>query len=362
MSIGSTIKRLRREKDITQEQLAEYLGITSRAISQWECDRTTPDISQLPALCHIFEVSSDTLLGIDIEKNNEEINQYIDRANESNNQGDFERTVVILREGLRKFPKSYAIMHELASAIVCANACNGAKDYEEVVGLCKRILAECTDSAMRYQALRTLGSAYGDAGKKKELQKLAEELPNVCFSREDFMRYRWKGDADFPYVQGYMSYLIGRVVEMLGIAAEQCHDDGSFIYSADDKIRLWETKVAFLEMMFPDGDYLFFAQFGDQACANLCSAYLEKQNYEEVWHWLEKRVDFAIHMETYDADAPHTSPALRNVLIGGWIGAENAFSRKILKWLTTDEETAALRNDKRYENLVNRLKAVAQKT
>ena len=50
MSIGSTIKRLRREKDITQEQLAEYLGITSRAISQWECDRTAPDISQIPAL------------------------------------------------------------------------------------------------------------------------------------------------------------------------------------------------------------------------------------------------------------------------------------------------------------------------
>lgn len=38
MSIGTTIKRLRREKDITQEQLAEYLGITSRAISQWECE------------------------------------------------------------------------------------------------------------------------------------------------------------------------------------------------------------------------------------------------------------------------------------------------------------------------------------
>ena len=53
MSVGSTIKRMRREKDITQEQLAEYLGITSRAISQWECGRTAPDISQLPALCHM---------------------------------------------------------------------------------------------------------------------------------------------------------------------------------------------------------------------------------------------------------------------------------------------------------------------
>ena len=71
MSIGSIIKGLRREKNITQEQLAEYLGITSRAISQWECDRTAPDISQIPALCHIFDVSADALLGIDIEKKND---------------------------------------------------------------------------------------------------------------------------------------------------------------------------------------------------------------------------------------------------------------------------------------------------
>ena len=82
MSIGTTIKRLRREKDITQEQLAEYLGITSRAISQWECDRTAPDISLLPALCHVFGVSSDLLLGIDIEKNKEEIKKYLDKASD----------------------------------------------------------------------------------------------------------------------------------------------------------------------------------------------------------------------------------------------------------------------------------------
>ena len=93
MSIGSTIKRLRREKNITQEQLAEYLGITSRAISQWECDRTAPDISQIPALCHIFDISSDVLLGIDIEKNNEKIKKYLTEAVELGNQGKLsERT------------------------------------------------------------------------------------------------------------------------------------------------------------------------------------------------------------------------------------------------------------------------------
>ena len=57
MSIGSTIKQLRIARKITQEQLASNLGITSKAVSQWECDRTAPDISQLPTLCHIFDVS-----------------------------------------------------------------------------------------------------------------------------------------------------------------------------------------------------------------------------------------------------------------------------------------------------------------
>ena len=355
MSIGSNIKRLRREKDITQEQLAEYLGITSRAVSQWECGRTAPDISQLPALCHIFEVSSDTLLDIDVQKNKEEINRYIDKSNEANNQGEFARSVTILREALRKFPKSHEIMLELASAIACRNTCKGIQEYDEAIDLCKRILAECTNSVRRYEALRTLGMAYEYAGKREEMQKMAEELPSVCFSQEDFMRYRWKGEADFGKVQGYTSYLIGRLIEMLEITAQQRKDDNSYMYSVDDRICLWKMRVALLELLFPDGDYLFYAQFGDQACTHLCSAYLEKQDYEQAWYWAEKRADFVIHMETYDPDAPHTSPALRGEVIGGWVGAGNAFSQKMLNWLKADAEAAVLRADERYEPLINRL-------
>lgn len=40
MSIGTTIKKLRRDQNITQEQLAEMLGISTNAVSQWECDKT----------------------------------------------------------------------------------------------------------------------------------------------------------------------------------------------------------------------------------------------------------------------------------------------------------------------------------
>ena len=78
MSIGSTIKKIRREREMTQEQLAEYLGITANAVSQWECDRTAPDIAQLPILARVLQVSTDRLLGVDFSKDEEEIRRISD--------------------------------------------------------------------------------------------------------------------------------------------------------------------------------------------------------------------------------------------------------------------------------------------
>ena len=362
MSIGSTIKRLRREKNITQEQLAEYLGITSRAISQWECDRTAPDISQIPALCHIFDVSSDVLLGIDIEKNSEEIKKYLSEAAELGNQGKGSERTALLREANRKFPRDYKVMQSLAYSLVCEYSRKGIKEYDEVFDLCNRILAECTDSTIRYEAIDTLGHAYGYAGKKDEMLKLAEEMPRTHFSYENFMRYRWRGDAGFEEFQKYLSFLIDHTAEMIGLAATQRHDNGDYIYSLEDKICLWQTEVGFLDLLFPDGDYQIKAQLGESACNFLCVAFLRKQNYEEALNWLERGADFAIHMDTYDFDAPHTSSIMRGYSSGGWImEAEGNRSQSMLEWMENHYEVDVLRSDARYEALVDRLKKVAKK-
>ena len=362
MSIGSTIKRLRREKDITQEQLAEYLGITSRAISQWECDRTAPDISQIPALCHIFDVSSDVLLGIDIDKANEEIKRYLTEARDFGNQGKGTERTALLREANKKFPRDYKIMERLADSLVCEYSRKGIKDYDEVFALCNRILAECTESNIRYEAIDTLGTAYGYAGKKEEMRKLAEQMPRAHFSYENFMMYRWKGDADFEEFQGYLSFLVYHTVDMIELAVAQRHDSGEFIYPIEDRIQLWKTAVSLLELLFPDGDYQMKAQLGEIACSFLCTAYLRSGEFENVWYWIEKGADFAIHMDTYDFDAPHTSLVLRGYSDGGWImEAEGNRSQSMLNWLITDDEAAPLRSDARYDVLVERLAKVAKK-
>ena len=63
MNVGRKILELRKQKDITQEELAAELGVTAAAVSKWENGYTLPDILMLCALADFFGVTTDELLG-----------------------------------------------------------------------------------------------------------------------------------------------------------------------------------------------------------------------------------------------------------------------------------------------------------
>lgn len=62
MSFGNIIKKLRSDRNMTQEQLAEVLSISAQAVSRWETNIALPDISLLPILANFFDVTTDFLL------------------------------------------------------------------------------------------------------------------------------------------------------------------------------------------------------------------------------------------------------------------------------------------------------------
>lgn len=63
MNLGSKIYELRRQKNVTQEELAAELGVTATAVSKWENGYTLPDILMLCALADFYAVTTDELLG-----------------------------------------------------------------------------------------------------------------------------------------------------------------------------------------------------------------------------------------------------------------------------------------------------------
>lgn len=61
-TIGNRISKYRKAKGLTQEELANHLGVSSQAVSKWENDASCPDISLLPQLCKVLGISTDELL------------------------------------------------------------------------------------------------------------------------------------------------------------------------------------------------------------------------------------------------------------------------------------------------------------
>ena len=117
MTLGQTIRKLRKEADMTQERLAELLNVFPQAVSRWETDSAMPDIVLLAPIANLFNVTTDSLLGVDIERKDEKINEIIKRANEAmcqNNNDRWYNAAKILRDGLKLYPDSWKLKSMLA--------------------------------------------------------------------------------------------------------------------------------------------------------------------------------------------------------------------------------------------------------
>ena len=113
-SIGKTIKELRKSRGLTQEELAEKIGVTAQAISKWENESGMPDLSQIVPLAHVFGVSTDTILGTGDIKKNEDISEIMRRAQ---SKLTFPLTIEcltdkynVLLEGLDIYPNNFTLL------------------------------------------------------------------------------------------------------------------------------------------------------------------------------------------------------------------------------------------------------------
>lgn len=113
-TIGQVIKKLRKERNLTQEELAEQINITSQAVSKWENETGLPDISQIVPLASVFGVSTDVLLGVEGTTADDEAYKIIERAYAKKEYGKLETYLIAydeLIEGLKKYPNNMVLLN-----------------------------------------------------------------------------------------------------------------------------------------------------------------------------------------------------------------------------------------------------------
>ena len=113
-TIGQTIRRLRKERNFTQEELAEQLNISAQAVSKWENGMSMPDISQVVPLASVFGVTTDVLFGIEGTNAAEEAYRIVSEAEEIKQYGELSTYLAAydrLLEGLQKYPNNLILLN-----------------------------------------------------------------------------------------------------------------------------------------------------------------------------------------------------------------------------------------------------------
>lgn len=78
-TFGNMVAALRKEKGMTQLELAEKMGVTDKAVSKWERDLSFPDVSSIPKLAEILGITVDELMQVKAESKEESLKKKIDK-------------------------------------------------------------------------------------------------------------------------------------------------------------------------------------------------------------------------------------------------------------------------------------------
>lgn len=117
INLKDTLRRLRQKKNITQETLAAYLGITHQSVGKWERGEGFPDITMLPKIAIYFDVTVDELLDVGKSRIQEKIKQCQEESAKYKNAGENEKNLALWEEAYSEFPNECEVMSELMSAI-----------------------------------------------------------------------------------------------------------------------------------------------------------------------------------------------------------------------------------------------------
>ena len=80
MNLGETISKLRKQKNMTQSELAQKLNVTDKAVSKWERNLSCPDVNSIPKLAEILGVSVEELLNAQTKQDNSKVEDIINIA------------------------------------------------------------------------------------------------------------------------------------------------------------------------------------------------------------------------------------------------------------------------------------------
>lgn len=193
--LGQKIKSLRKAKNISQEVLAQYLGVSFQAVSKWETETAMPDVTLIPAIASFFEVSTDELFDFNLletEKRVAEICNEACRWRDTDNR----KAEQILRKGLQQYPGNDILLNNLLYTM------RSPARAQEVIDLCRVLIEGAKHEDVRYDAMRILAETYKEQGEYALCKAAIAQIPEIYFSKQQLDALLLEGEDMFGAAWG----------------------------------------------------------------------------------------------------------------------------------------------------------------
>lgn len=257
LQFGQTLRQLRRDRDLTQEDFAEILNVSSQSVSRWENDICYPDVELLPVIASFFETSVDNLLGITQVMEEQKVSDYLRRFQEAISVGNIQECIEIARQGVSEFPGNFQMLNKLMYALFASGSDDAdipewkenMKKYDaEIVALGERIMKYCPDQDIRLEATARLGFHHCEMGRRSQGRAIYETLPSLKYCKETQI---WKGldqEEKLPYIRQQINQGCNALGEGM------YHMIEGRLLPDEALVKVYE-KIFALDRLVYDGDY-----------------------------------------------------------------------------------------------------------
>ena len=184
MKISEQIKRYRKEANLTQEQVANYLGVSTPAVNKWEKGSTYPDIALIPAISRLLKIDLNDIFSFHGELTEFEIAQF---ANELSEIALGEGIVYAFEAAVKKiqeYPRCDLLLYMTATVLDGARILSVIsetqnEEYEnKIIGWLEQA-ADSEDDKVRMQAVFMLAAKYNQKQEYDKASLLLDKVPNV---------------------------------------------------------------------------------------------------------------------------------------------------------------------------------------
>lgn len=239
MKLGEKIRSLRKARNISQEVLAQYLGISFQAVSKWEHGDTMPDVTMIPAIASFFEVSTDELFDFNRLETEKKVQQACWDIAEYR-YSEPERAEQDLRKLLKQYPGNEIILNNLIYSLQINHK------HSEVIDICKALIEGTHEDDIRFDAARIMAETYKTMGEYALCKQAIDLIPEFFFTHREEKALLLEGEDMFRPAWQQKEESLDTFVWMCARLADYYEETGA-VEKATHQLRLAKQVIELLK-------------------------------------------------------------------------------------------------------------------